>query len=137
MQDKAFTADKWHFQKHDDGWSWRCTRKDRVEESERRFATIVDAVADAGQHGYAAATAHIGSIGPLPNKWAQLGAAPKPEARSGGRSQAALVIRRDVEHGRWTWELRAPDGRLLNRSAGDFDTREECEADAARNGLTA
>ena len=59
------------------------------------------------------------------------------DRRLGGRTQAALVVRRDLEHGRWIWELRTPDGQLLKCSEGDFQTRAECEADAVRHGLTA
>ena len=44
-----------------------------------------------------------------------------------------LVTRRNF-HSRWVWELLAQDRHVLNRSDRDFATRDECEADALKNG---
>lgn len=38
--------------------------------------------------------------------------------------------------GRWCWEERNLEGALLRESATDFQTREECEADARKHGCT-
>jgi hypothetical protein len=45
------------------------------------------------------------------------------------------VTRRDYRS-RWVWELLAQDRHVLNRSDSNFVSKEECEADALKNGQT-
>ena len=125
---------EWHFNKHAHGWAWRCTTKHGTVESVDCFQDILDAIANAADHGYVSGSSRIGSMGPVPNKWAQLDAAVRG-ARSGDRAHTKLIVRRNLEV-RWIWELRAVDGHLLDRSDADFATRADCEADASRKGLT-
>ena len=46
-----------------------------------------------------------------------------------------LLTRRDY-HARWIWELVGEDGHVLNRSERNFDTKQECEANALQSGQT-
>ena len=120
---------EWHFDKHRKGWSWRCTTDDGTVESIHCFPDIRDAIADAALHGYVSGMSRIGSMGPVAKKRSQ-------RARLSSRAQsphAQLVFRRNLQV-RWIWELRSPDGHLLNRSTRDYATREDCEADARANG---
>ena len=125
---------EWHFDKHEHGWAWRCTTQHGTVESADCFPDIADAIADAAAHGYVSGSSRIGSMGPVPNKWAQLGAAVRGTL-SGEGAHSKLVVRLNLQV-RWIWELRAADGHLLNRSDADFMTRADCEADASRNGMT-
>ena len=124
---------EWHFDKHEHGWTWRCTTTHGTVESVDCFPDIVDAIANATDHGHVSGSSRIGSMGPVPNKWAQLRAAVSGALSTAG-DHTKLVVRRNLQV-RWIWELRAPDGHLLNRSDSDFNTRADCEADASRNGM--
>ena len=126
---------EWHFDKYQNGWTWRSTTKRGSAESAQCFPDIVDAIADAALHGYVSGTSRIGRMGPLPNRWTGIRSTDK-SVKSVGPPQSTLVFRRNL-YVRWLWELRASDGHILNRSDSDFSTRADCEADAARNGLTA
>jgi len=123
---------EWHFDKHEDGWKWRCTIGVGAVESTQRFRDFVGAIADATLHGYVSGKSRIASIGP---PVARGGDAARKPPNSTKTPEAALVIRRSL-HMRWIWELRAPDGDVVNRSDADFTTRADCEADAAQHGLT-
>ena len=120
---------EWHFDKHQNGWSWRCTTGSAEIESMGCFPDIRSAIADAALHGYVSGSSRIGSMGPVPAARSRR----TKSAVARGPTETRLVIRRNLQL-RWLWELRSHDGHLLNRSQGDFPTREFCEADARANG---
>jgi len=119
---------EWHFDKHLNGWCWRCTTDHGEIKSMHCFPDIRDALADAALHGYTSGTSRIGSMGPVPEPRSRL-RRKKPTPPS----QMRLILRRNLQ-ARWIWELRSYDGHLLNRSDTDFETRDACETDARANG---
>lgn len=124
---------EWHFDRHADGWSWRCTTQHGEIASIRCFTDIRGAIADAALHGYVSGASRIGSMGPV-----RTPATPRRRRRLTGAErpiESRLVIRRNIQF-RWIWELRSRDGHLLNRSDFDFPRREDCEADAKAHGQT-
>ena len=44
-----------------------------------------------------------------------------------------LAVRRNMRS-RFIWELLSEDGHVVNRSDGDFETHEGCQADAEAHG---
>ena len=121
----------WHFHKGRRGWSWQRTGKHGTAKSPDNFPDIRDAIADAALYGYISGKSRIGTMGSVPVK--RRPAAEAIIALSDEPPPTKLVFRRNMKS-RWIWELRSHDRHLLNRSEADFATREECEADAVRNG---
>jgi hypothetical protein len=108
----------WHFDQHDDGWTWRCSNSSGVvAATAQHFGSVADAEADAIMYGYLPGESYVGTIGRRPDA----------VAATPAHAKGAVVVRRRT-HATWIWELRSEDGRVLDFSTTDFATRQECEA---------
>lgn len=122
---------EWHFDKHKNGWAWRCTTESGAVESLHHFKNIYEAVADATVQGYVSGKSRIGSVGPVAES--RLRASRTRRGTPGRAPQGKIVFKRNLRR-RWRWELWSREGKLLIRSQNDFATREECAAHARASG---